>query len=330
MTPAARPGSPTAGWCCWPIRTARCGTASASRPAVACWTGRWPCTRHGPYVVQAAIAALHTDPAPDWAEIAALYGKLSQLTGSPVVELNRAIAVAEHDGPQAGLEILDRLDLHDLHYLHAARGELLRRCGRVAEARDAYARALALVVQEPERRLLERLPAGVVAWPMALTNWGGNYRYRATAVHRPASLEELQEIVARAARIRVLGSRHSFTDIGDATELVSLDAELPGEVVLDADGAHGHRRRRHALRRSRRRAAPPGLGPGQPRLAAAHLGRRARWPPRRMARARATGTSPPRWRGLALVRSDGELVSAAPRRPGLCRRGGRTSVRSAR
>ena len=111
---------------------------------------------HGPYVVQAAIAALHTDPAPDWAEIAALYGKLSQLTGSPVVELNRAIAVAEHDGPQAGLEILDRLDLHDLHYLHAARGELLRRCGRVAEARDAYARALALVVQEPERRLLER------------------------------------------------------------------------------------------------------------------------------------------------------------------------------
>jgi alditol oxidase len=69
---------------------------------------------------------------------------------------------------------------------------------------------------------------------MTLTNWGGTYRYRATAVHRPASLEELQGIVSRAARIRVLGSRHSFTDIGDATELVSLDG-LPSELVLDAD-----------------------------------------------------------------------------------------------
>jgi RNA polymerase sigma-70 factor, ECF subfamily len=111
---------------------------------------------HGPYVVQAAIAALHTDAVPDWAEIAALYGKLSQLTDSPVVALNRAIAVAQHAGPQAGLEILDRLALHHLHYLHAARGELLHRCGRVAEARAAFDQALELVVHEPERRHLER------------------------------------------------------------------------------------------------------------------------------------------------------------------------------
>jgi RNA polymerase sigma-70 factor (ECF subfamily) len=110
----------------------------------------------GPYVLQAAIASLHTDEPRDWPEIAALYGELARLTGSPVVELNRAIALAETQGPEAGLGILERLPLEDFHYLHSTRGELLRRLGRTADARDAYRRALALVHDGAERRLLEQ------------------------------------------------------------------------------------------------------------------------------------------------------------------------------
>ena len=110
----------------------------------------------GPYVVQAAIASLHADEPRDWAEIAALYGELARLTGSPVVELNRAIAIAEADGPLAGLAIVDRLELGDYRYLHSTRGELLRRLGRAAEAREAYERALTLTNDQAERRLLER------------------------------------------------------------------------------------------------------------------------------------------------------------------------------
>jgi RNA polymerase sigma-70 factor (ECF subfamily) len=110
----------------------------------------------GPYVVQAAIASLHADEPRDWAEIAALYGELARLTDSPVVELNRAVAVAEEQGPEAGLEIVDRLALEDYRYLHSTRGELLRRLGRTDEAGDAYRRALALVHDDAERRLLER------------------------------------------------------------------------------------------------------------------------------------------------------------------------------
>jgi len=110
----------------------------------------------GPYVVQAAIAALHAQEPRDWPQIAALYGELGRITGSPVVELSRAVAVAETDGPRAGLEIADGLCLEDYHYLHATRGELLRRLGRAAEARAAYERALALVHDDAERRLLEQ------------------------------------------------------------------------------------------------------------------------------------------------------------------------------
>ena len=110
----------------------------------------------GPYVVQAAIAALHLDEPRDMRQIAALYGELARLTDSPVVELSRAVAVAESDGPEAGLEIIDGLDLDDYRYLHSTRGELLRRLGRTAEARDAFSRALALVDDEAERRLLKR------------------------------------------------------------------------------------------------------------------------------------------------------------------------------
>jgi RNA polymerase sigma-70 factor (ECF subfamily) len=90
----------------------------------------------GPYVVQAAIASLHADEPRDWPQIAALYGDLSRLTDSPVVELSRAVAVAEAQSPEAGLAIVDRLALEDYRYLHSTRGELLRRLGRVQEARD--------------------------------------------------------------------------------------------------------------------------------------------------------------------------------------------------
>jgi RNA polymerase sigma-70 factor (ECF subfamily) len=111
----------------------------------------------GPYVVQAAIASLHADEPRDWAQIAGLYGELARLTDSPVVELSRAVAVAEAEGPAAGLAIVDGLALlEDYHYLHAARGELLRRLGRVDEAREAYGRALALVHDDAEERLLRR------------------------------------------------------------------------------------------------------------------------------------------------------------------------------
>jgi RNA polymerase sigma-70 factor (ECF subfamily) len=110
----------------------------------------------GPYVIQAAIAALHLDEPRDMPQIAALYGELARLTESPVVELSRAVAVAEADGPEAGLQIIDGLELDNYRYLHSTRGELLRRLGRTAEARDAFSRALALVDDEAERRLLER------------------------------------------------------------------------------------------------------------------------------------------------------------------------------
>jgi RNA polymerase sigma-70 factor (ECF subfamily) len=109
----------------------------------------------GPYVIQAEIAALHTELVRDWGRIAALYTELATLTGSPVVELNRAVAVAEAEGPQAGLRIVDELELDGYRYLHTTRGELLRRLGRTDEAREAYRRALPLVSDPPERRFVE-------------------------------------------------------------------------------------------------------------------------------------------------------------------------------
>jgi RNA polymerase sigma-70 factor, ECF subfamily len=110
----------------------------------------------GQYVLQAAIASLQVEEELDWPQIAALYGELSRLTGSDVVELNRAVAVAEAEGPEAGLAILDGLALDGYHYLHATRGEFLRRLGRLDEARESLQRALSLVHAEAERRLLAR------------------------------------------------------------------------------------------------------------------------------------------------------------------------------
>jgi RNA polymerase sigma-70 factor (ECF subfamily) len=112
--------------------------------------------RPGPYQLQAAIASLHAEHDPDRREIAALYDRLAELAPSPVVELNRAVAVALAEGPEAGLALLARLDaeLDGYHLLHAARADLLRRLGRNGEAADAYRRALTLAPSEPERRFL--------------------------------------------------------------------------------------------------------------------------------------------------------------------------------
>ena len=125
--------------------------------------------RFGPYTLQAAIAAVHAGArdaaATDWTQIVGLYDVLVRAAPSPVVELNRAVAVAMRDGPLAGLTLVDAIlargDLGDYPLAHSARADLCRRLGRTAEARAAYERALALTRQEPERRFLERRLAGL-------------------------------------------------------------------------------------------------------------------------------------------------------------------------
>jgi RNA polymerase sigma-70 factor (ECF subfamily) len=112
--------------------------------------------RRGPYLVQAAIASLQLEDPIDWRQVAALYAELAELTGSPVVRLNGAVAIAESDGPAAALDVVDALDLTGYSYWHSTRAELLRRLGRAAEARAAYREALARTGTEPERRFLER------------------------------------------------------------------------------------------------------------------------------------------------------------------------------
>jgi RNA polymerase sigma-70 factor (ECF subfamily) len=115
----------------------------------------------GSYIIQAAIASLHMDEPQDWSQIAALYAELARTTHSPVVELNRAIAVAEAEGPGEGLTLVDRLELDGYQYFHSTRADLLRRLGRVDEARAAFERALELADAEPERRFLQRRIAEV-------------------------------------------------------------------------------------------------------------------------------------------------------------------------
>jgi RNA polymerase sigma-70 factor, ECF subfamily len=119
--------------------------------------------RPGPYQLQAAIASLHYDEPTDWTQIALLYGRLAELSPSPVVELNRAVAVAMADGPEPGLEIVDALSgLERYHLWHSTRAELLHRLGRDEEAVAAYSRALELAPSETERTFLQgRLAASV-------------------------------------------------------------------------------------------------------------------------------------------------------------------------
>jgi RNA polymerase sigma-70 factor (ECF subfamily) len=110
----------------------------------------------GPYGLQAAIASLHTEQSRDWGRIADLYRELAAITGSPVVELNLAVAIAETSGPEAGLEAIEGLPLGAYPYLHSTRAEFLRRLGRSGEARAAYERALGLSQSEADRRFLSR------------------------------------------------------------------------------------------------------------------------------------------------------------------------------
>ena len=120
--------------------------------------------RFGPYTVQAAIAAVHSDArepeATDWAQIVGLYDVLLRMEPSPIVELNRAVAVAMRDGPEAGLALvdalLDRGELADYRLAHATRADLCRRLGRTEAARESYERALALTRQEAEQRFLQK------------------------------------------------------------------------------------------------------------------------------------------------------------------------------
>jgi RNA polymerase sigma-70 factor (ECF subfamily) len=123
----------------------------------------------GPYALQAAIASEHaravTPRATDWGRVASLYARLGELEPSPVIELNRAVAVAMAEGAERGLELLDALerggDLDRYHLLHSARGELLRRLGRGSEAAGSYRRALELASNPTERRFLERRLGGL-------------------------------------------------------------------------------------------------------------------------------------------------------------------------
>jgi RNA polymerase sigma-70 factor (ECF subfamily) len=126
--------------------------------------------RFGPYTLQAAIAAVHAEArdsaATDWTQIVALYDVLGRAAPSPVIELNRAVALAMRDGPSAGLALIDTIlargDLEDYHLAHSARAELCRRLGRTAEARSSYKRAIELTQQGPERQFIERRLAGLV------------------------------------------------------------------------------------------------------------------------------------------------------------------------
>jgi RNA polymerase sigma-70 factor (ECF subfamily) len=119
----------------------------------------------GPYQIQAAIAAVHSEGVTDWEQVVALYDQLLACAPSPVVALNRAIAVAERDGPAAGLPLVDALELDGYHLFHAARAELLHRLGRSSEAVEAFDRALALTANGAERELLHRLRTEAVDRP---------------------------------------------------------------------------------------------------------------------------------------------------------------------
>ena len=121
-----------------------------------------PLRSSGPYQLQAAIASLHLEPQTDWEQIAALYRRLSNVQPSPIVELNRAVAVAMAAGPEEGLALIDAIEGLDAYrHLHSARGDLLRRLGRNGEAASAYAQALKLAQQPAERAFLERRLAEV-------------------------------------------------------------------------------------------------------------------------------------------------------------------------
>ena len=140
----------------WNWEQIRAGRALAARAAGQGAGGPRAAGPRGPYAVQAEIAALQTSDRLDWPRIAALYAELADLTGSPVVRLNGAVAIAETQGPAAALAIVDALRLDGYQYWHSTRGELLRRLGQDEQARAAYGRALELARSPAERRYLQR------------------------------------------------------------------------------------------------------------------------------------------------------------------------------
>ena len=150
----------TATWCCWPTRTAAAGTARCIAEGQAIVRRCLRRNQPGPYQIQAAINAVHSDAptaaATDWRQILQLYDQLLALAPSPVVALNRAVAVAEVEGPEAALALVDGLDLDGYHLFHAIRADLLRRLGRDAEAALAYEAAIARTGNAAERAFLER------------------------------------------------------------------------------------------------------------------------------------------------------------------------------
>ena len=140
----------------WNWEQIRAGRALAARAAGPGAGGPRGAGSRGPYAVQAEIASLQTSDRLDWPRIAALYAELADLTGSPVVRLNGAVAIAETQGPGAALAIVDALRLDGYQYWHSTRGELLRRLGQAEQARAAYRRALELAHSPAERRYLQR------------------------------------------------------------------------------------------------------------------------------------------------------------------------------
>jgi RNA polymerase sigma-70 factor, ECF subfamily len=147
-------------WLCWRNRIARDGIMRRFARRCRWWKKRCEAVR-GPFALQAAIAALHCQAAQsddtDWPQILRLYDVLQRTQPSPVVALNRAVAVAMVEGPDAGLKLVDHLEeLDDYHLLHAARADLLRRAGRNGEASVSYERTLALVTNASERQYLEQ------------------------------------------------------------------------------------------------------------------------------------------------------------------------------
>jgi len=140
----------------WNWEQIRAGRALAARAAGQGAGGPRAAGPRGPYAVQAEIAALQTYDRLDWPRIGALYAELADLTGSPVVRLNGAVAIAETQGPAAALAIVDALRLDGYQYWHSTRGELLRRLGQAEQARAAYCRALELANSPAERRYLQR------------------------------------------------------------------------------------------------------------------------------------------------------------------------------
>ena len=143
------------------VKSDACRNAESIAEGVALITDALARGPTGPYQLQAAIAALQTEDEVDWGEVAALYERLEWLTGSPVVALNRAAAIAEAGAPERALELVDSLELGDYRYVHSTRAELLRRLGRREQARAAFEQALRLAATDPERRFLARRLAGL-------------------------------------------------------------------------------------------------------------------------------------------------------------------------